>query len=610
MTYDIIHKYSTVAGTPPSAGEIEVGEIAINAADAALYVKDTNGDIKNIVTDAPFTQAGAGAVLRTVESKLQDVVSVKDFGAVGDGVADDTVAIQAALNRANALAINAQYAGSSIFVNGGPAVHFPRGVYRVNSPINADQMRHVRLVGDGKILILGDTSGTKTTGFMTGNNIRYLSVENIHFQNFATVFAVNSGNLDLAEWDFTRVQVETVNKFLDTNSYNSSRSTAVSFRDCVFQYSVVQVARAFCDSITLHNCWIGSDNSSTNAFYVNSLISFFGCVFIPSGSTSTGRSVVYLTNDNGAGSTVNDVNRGAHFYGCRMSNEGGQGPVVVNDFPYVNTLNCATPNITFSGCSLVGFTPNPYDSGNSENGIVYLKQWPASITFTGCGFRSLGNVTGALVAKSDSLTSDAPLSFLIDVDDSTYSNAQRMVGETTGYRIARSLRGYIKNPDPHTLLGINEDGHLPVVATATTGQRKASFQIKTGWTNSDYGTPLAFFLFLGGQGTTGLAGPNDLNYAGSSVYLVTFAGIFSGSALMEVTSAKLHGIPFGNNRDANADAVSIHFGTGDTGGTTINRGSTDVYDVTVAFGTNILEGWARLVPAFRKPSRYSNAFAG
>jgi hypothetical protein len=332
MTYDIIHKYSTVAGTPPSAGEIEVGEIAINAADAALYVKDTNGDIKNIVTDAPFTQAGAGAVLRTVESKLQDVVSVKDFGAVGDGVADDTAAIQAALNRANALAINAQYAGSSVFVNGGPAVHFPRGVYRVNSPINADQMRHVRLVGDGKILILGDTSGTKTTGFMTGDNIRYLSVENIHFQNFATVFAVNSGNLDLAEWDFTRVQVETVNKFLDTNSYNSSRSTAVSFRDCVFQYSVVQVARAFCDSITLHNCWIGSGNSSTNAFYVNSLISFFGCVFIPSGSTSTGRSVVYLTNDNGAGSTVNDANRGAHFYGCRMSNEGGKVPWLSTTF--------------------------------------------------------------------------------------------------------------------------------------------------------------------------------------------------------------------------------------------------------------------------------------
>ena len=38
-----------------------------------------------------FIQAGTGAVQRTVESKLQDVVSVKDFGAVGDGV---TIVVQ------------------------------------------------------------------------------------------------------------------------------------------------------------------------------------------------------------------------------------------------------------------------------------------------------------------------------------------------------------------------------------------------------------------------------------------------------------------------------------------------------------------------------------
>ncbi len=40
-----------------------------------------------------FLAAGTGATQRTALEKLRDVVSVKDFGAVADGVTDNTAAI-------------------------------------------------------------------------------------------------------------------------------------------------------------------------------------------------------------------------------------------------------------------------------------------------------------------------------------------------------------------------------------------------------------------------------------------------------------------------------------------------------------------------------------
>ena len=93
--------------------------------------------------------SGTGAVARTVQAKLRDTVSVKDFGAVGDGVADDTVAIQAALDYVGSLEVtDPSYVGFGYVVKGGGTVFLPAGTYLISNTITVPQ--NVSLVGSGK----------------------------------------------------------------------------------------------------------------------------------------------------------------------------------------------------------------------------------------------------------------------------------------------------------------------------------------------------------------------------------------------------------------------------------------------------------------------------
>jgi len=184
MTYKITHKNSTVSGTPPAGGDIDVGEIAINAADAELYVKDTNGNIRkfqNTTTGTAagvrFTQTGTGAVQRTVESKLQDVVSVKDFGAAGNGAADDTAYIQAAINHAQ-LTLS--------------TVHFPAGIYKISQTLNINS-NPVHLLGETNAVWQQGSQRPAVTLEWHGGAAPMFSVgvSNVGFEGFA---AENKGS--------------------------------------------------------------------------------------------------------------------------------------------------------------------------------------------------------------------------------------------------------------------------------------------------------------------------------------------------------------------------------------------------------------------------------
>lgn len=121
------------------------GEYTLTFAGAQIETATRKVELYDADDDPPFTlaqaatptaasrigfrAAGEGAQGRTIENKLQEAVSVKDFGAVGDGVADDSAAIQAAID-----------SGAPLF--------FPAGTYLLSAKLTSTQQVSIR--GDGK----------------------------------------------------------------------------------------------------------------------------------------------------------------------------------------------------------------------------------------------------------------------------------------------------------------------------------------------------------------------------------------------------------------------------------------------------------------------------
>lgn len=75
-----------------------LGCVAVNGATAGAHVNESNIEVKLDSSLISYAQADESSVRTSVQSKLRESVSVKDFGAMGNGVADDTAAIQAAVN--------------------------------------------------------------------------------------------------------------------------------------------------------------------------------------------------------------------------------------------------------------------------------------------------------------------------------------------------------------------------------------------------------------------------------------------------------------------------------------------------------------------------------
>jgi hypothetical protein len=128
-----------------SQGTQEIVKVTARSGDNMTIVRAQDGSTANsfgigarvsmqinVATITTYDPAGTGAVTTTVQTKLRESVSVKDFGAVGDGVIDDSVAFQNAINAAS---------------SGNQGVFLPSGKYRLTEPIEIPNSVYIEGVG-------------------------------------------------------------------------------------------------------------------------------------------------------------------------------------------------------------------------------------------------------------------------------------------------------------------------------------------------------------------------------------------------------------------------------------------------------------------------------
>jgi hypothetical protein len=157
-----------------------------NAAQTSFTgFKGQVGNVQDLADDdgsdwIGFEPAGTSAVARSAQDKMRETVSVMDFGAVGDGVTDDSAAFIAAITASDTVVI-------------------PAGNYLIESVITIPADNKT-LIGTGGVIVRGAalTNGPTITA-TSKNNLKYenlvfnVEVGTPHVQdgNFVTHFSCN-----------------------------------------------------------------------------------------------------------------------------------------------------------------------------------------------------------------------------------------------------------------------------------------------------------------------------------------------------------------------------------------------------------------------------------
>ena len=158
---------------------------ATSAADSKASATDALASQNAAATSAADSEASSQAA----KDKLREFVSVKDFGAVGDGAADDTAALKAAIDDVSAA--------------GGGVVRIPRGTYKhtgLTLPAN------ITLQGEGYHVTVLDYTTATGNGITLASGARHVSILDLklHSSGASTGWAISGTAGVIGEFTINR----------------------------------------------------------------------------------------------------------------------------------------------------------------------------------------------------------------------------------------------------------------------------------------------------------------------------------------------------------------------------------------------------------------------
>lgn len=279
-----------------------------------------------------YDQGGIGAVNRPINLKFEESISVLDFGAVGDGVTNDSANIQKAINAMEAL--NKSY-----------RLIFPAGyTYLIGTPLRFT-LGNVELCGGGTLYTKSSlyTSGILIPGYSSDARAGLL------FWNGNYVY---SGGMENQTYDSTLQSGIYIHDLKFYDDYNQSTGYT--------QYSTALLF-GWCNNISVQNCTFSNFageiilghaknfNFSNNYFYdsSNQAISIFDYNGVASNNTC------YLLGEfyEGSGNNVVISNNVGSYCGNTPGTEPTKYIISIGSGGVTIPTKCIISNNSFSNCN-------------------------------------------------------------------------------------------------------------------------------------------------------------------------------------------------------------------------------------------------------------------